>query len=64
MGRDYGQPLDVAPNMDMPDGDAVETATTAFMIVLGSRPASLKRMATKDPLMLDLVLGLLFRFDP
>lgn len=64
MGRDYGQPIDVAPNMDMPDGDAIETATTAFQIALGNRPASLKWMATKDPLMLDLVLGLLFRFDP
>ena len=62
MGRDYGKPIDVAPNM--PDGDAIETATTAFMIVLGGRPWSLAKMASYDPGMLDLVLGLLFRFDP
>ena len=34
------------------------------MIVLGGMPESLAKMAGKDPGMLDLVLGLLFRFDP
>ena len=66
MGMDYGKKMDVAPGMDMPDGDALEVATTAYQIVLHSRYGDelLHKMAQRDPLTLDLALGLLFRFDP
>ena len=66
MGMDYGKKMDVAPGMDMPDGDALEVATTAHQIVLHSRHGKelLGKMAKNDPRTLDIVLGLLFRFDP
>ena len=67
-GRDYGTTtaMDVAPGMDMPDGDALEVATTAFQAILHQYDGRevLGTLAKSDPRMLNLVLGLLFRFDP
>ena len=48
--------------MDMPDGGALDVATTALQATLGGK--GLDEMAASDPRMLDLVLGLLFQFDP
>ena len=55
-GRDYGGP----------DGDGLEVASTAMEFLFGAavRPARLKILARYDPLLLDLVIGALFRFDP
>ena len=48
--------------MDMPDGGALDVATTALQATLGGK--GLDEMAASDPRVLDLVLGLLFQFDP
>ena len=50
--------------MGQPDGDALEVATMAFQIALGGDRDWLERMARHDPRMLDIVLGVLFRYDP
>ena len=52
------------PAMGQPDGDALEVATRAFQIVLGRDRDWLEKMARHDPRMLDIVLGVLFDYDP
>ena len=52
------------PAMGQPDGDALEVATRAFQIALGGDLDRLEKMARHDPRMLDIVLGVLFRYDP
>ena len=69
MGRDYGkktQSSHAPAQHDMPDGDAQEVATVAHQVVLESHHGKemLGKLAQADPGMLDLVLGMLFRFDP
>lgn len=71
MGRDYGGPTTssaphTAAQFDMPDGDAQEVATVAHQVVLESHHGTerLGELAQRDPAMLDLVLGMLFRYDP
>ena len=71
MGHDYGVKTQssYAPEpeqYDMPDGDAQEVATVAYQVVLHSHfgKERLGELAKLDPGMLDLALGVLFRFDP
>ena len=69
MGRDYGKKTQssFSPQaQDMPDGDAQEVPTVAIQVVLESWHGKelLADLAQRDPGMLDLVLGVLFRFDP
>ena len=69
MGRDYGvktQSSLAPPQFDMPDGDAQEVATVAYHVLLHSffGKERLGELAKHDPGMLDLALGVLFRFDP
>ena len=65
-GRDYGENVQrsLNPEHAMPDGDAMETPTRAFQLALGGHDYWLEKMAWEDPRMLDIVLGLLFRWDP
>lgn len=63
MGRDYrGATGIAAPD----DGDALEVATMAHQatLALGHGRERLGELAQRDPGMLDLLLGMLFRFDP
>ena len=65
-GRDYGPaPLGYDTALT-PDGDALEVPTRAFQTVLHTIDGTdmLNEMARLDPRMLDIVLGLLLRFDP
>ena len=66
MGRDYAPDEFGMPRRDMPDGDAVEVATTAHQVALESwfGKEMLGKLARRDPRMLDLLLGMLFRYDP
>ncbi len=70
MGKDSGPTTSSAPytaaQFDMPDGDAQEVATVAHQVVLESHHGKerLGQLAQGDPAMLDLVLGMLFRYDP
>lgn len=51
---------------DLPDAEGLEVPTRAFQILLHSLHGKewLHRLAQHDPGMLDLALGVLFRFDP
>ena len=63
-GRHYESVLTSAdPAMGQPDGDALEVATMAFQLALGDT-FQLAKMAQYDPRMLDIVLGVLLRYDP
>lgn len=69
MGLDYGgrtQSSYAPEQYDMPDGDAQEVATVAYQVLLHSYHGAerLGDLARLDPGMLDLALGVLFRFDP
>ena len=70
MGKDYGAKTEssFAPSQyDMQDdGDAQEVATVAYQVLLHSYFGEelLGKLAKHDPGMLDLALGVLFRFDP
>ncbi len=63
-GRIY--PETTTDALGMPAGDPLELATTHMEMVLGDHGAEdrLSDLAKEDPEMLDLVLGMLFNFDP
>ena len=52
--------------LGMPDGDALEVATVTHQVALESwyGKEMLGALAQRDPAMLDLLLGMLFKFDP
>lgn len=67
MGVDYGPGNKFGERKyGMPDGDALEVATVAHQVALGSwfGDEMLDVLARRDPRMLDLLLGVLFRYDP
>ena len=67
MGVDYGERNKFGERRyGMPDGDALEVATTAHQVALESwfGKEMLGELARRDPRMLDLLLGVLFRYDP
>ena len=67
MGKDYQKTMPgTAGKPDLADGDGLELAPRAFQIVFADIGGKewLDRLAHSDPGLLDLVLGVLFRFDP
>ena len=67
MGKDYQKTMPgTTGNPDLADGDGLELPTRAFQIVLADINGKewLDQLAHSDPGLLDLVLGVLFRFDP
>ena len=72
MGFDYQGPLTgTAGNPDLSNGDGLEFATSGFQILYHRTPASgggehdlLGKMAQNDPESLDLLLGVLAKYEP
>ena len=66
MGRHYDASVVAGAAARVPDGEGLEVAPRAFQIVLHPVRGRerLADMARDDPRLLDLVLGMLFRFDP
>lgn len=64
-GRHY-KPEAVDGSADLPDAEGLEVPTRGYQALLHSLHGTekLHQLAKKDPGMLDLLMGVLFRYDP
>ena len=66
MGRDYKWPKGIEGNPDLSDGDALELPTRGYQALFHQVHGKemLDKMEQCDPGLLDLLLGVLFKYDP
>ena len=65
-GRHYGPEVVHGSATDLPDAEGIEAPTRGYQALLHSvhGDEALHRLAKEDPGMLDLLMGVLFRYDP
>ena len=68
MGKDYqASPPGTEGDPDLSDGDGLELPTRGYQYLFHPHHYEgemLGKMAEKDPQLLDLLLGVLFKYDP